>query len=99
MDKLTKTIDDLIESAQILELNKGEGKRLMTIRSKHIEEKTVLDIEEDDLALMALELEDDDISPEPEKADEDVSKEQEAPKEEEMKGKDAPEKLKKTTKK
>lgn len=59
LDKLTKTIDDMIEVAKVLELNKGEGKRLLTIRSKHAEEKAVLDIEEDDLALMSLELEDD----------------------------------------
>ena len=59
LDKLTKTIDDMIEVAKVLELNKGEGKRLLAIRSKHAEEKAVLDIEEDDLALMSLELEED----------------------------------------
>lgn len=64
LEKLTKTIDDLIEAAAILELNKGEGKRLMTIRSKHAEEKAVLDIEEDDLALMSLELEEEETSAE-----------------------------------
>ena len=59
VEKLTKTIDKMIEIAGILELNKGESKRLTAVKSKRYVEKVNVDIEEDDLAVMALELEDD----------------------------------------
>ena len=58
-EKLTKTIDNLIDVAKLLELKKGESGRLKTEGAKRSSETARVDIEDDQMEALGLELEED----------------------------------------
>ncbi|MFP4313677.1 MAG: hypothetical protein ACLFR0_05050 [Alphaproteobacteria bacterium] len=60
LEKLTKTMNEMIEIAAILELKKGESGRLKTMGAKRSAEAARVEYEEDTVGSIALELEDDD---------------------------------------
>lgn len=60
-DKLTKTIERMIEVARLMELGKGESIELATLKNRRNSGVPVVAIKDEDIAYTGLELEDDDL--------------------------------------
>jgi len=59
LEKLTKTIDDMVEIARLLELRKGESGNLTSLKMRKEAASIHVDVDDDELAFIGLELEDD----------------------------------------
>ncbi len=59
LDKLTQTIDDMVEIARLLELGKGESGNLTSLKMQKEAASIHMDVDDDELAFIGLELEED----------------------------------------
>lgn len=59
LERLTKTIDEMIEIAKLLELRKGESGNLTSLKVRKESTAIHVDVDDDDLAFIGLELEGD----------------------------------------
>ena len=69
LEKLTDTIDEMVEIAKILELRKGESGNLTSVKMRKEAASVHVDVDEDELSFIGLELEEDEgvIQPDVEK--------------------------------
>jgi len=59
LEKLTQTIDDMVEIARLLELRKGESGNLTSLKMRKEAVAVHVDMDDDEMAFIGLELEDD----------------------------------------